>query len=42
MSEEKQATEASREKRAYSTDRDRLKALQIKRIEEPVLIFIQS
>lgn len=37
MSEEKQATEASREKRAYSTDRDRLKALQIKRIEEPGL-----
>ena len=35
MMEEKQGSESSVYKRAYSTDRDRLKALQVKRIEEP-------
>ena len=35
MIEDKQGSEPSVQKRAYSTDRDRLKALQVKRIEEP-------
>ena len=35
MVEDKQGSESLVRKRAYSTDRDRLKALQIKRIEGP-------
>ena len=35
MIEDKQGSEPTVHKRAYSTDRDRLKALQVKRIEEP-------
>ena len=35
MIEDKQGSEPTVQKRAYSTDRDRLKALQVKRIEEP-------
>ena len=35
MIEDKQGSESLVRKRAYSTDRDRLKALQIKRIEGP-------
>lgn len=37
MNKEMEAAKPVREKRKYSTDRDRLKALQIKRIEEPGL-----
>lgn len=35
MIEEKQGSESVGQKRAYSTDRDWLKALQVKRIAEP-------
>ena len=35
MIEDKQGLKPKPQKRAYSTDRDRLKALQVKRIEEP-------
>ena len=35
MIEDKQGSKSTVHKRAYSTDRDRLKALQVKRIEEP-------